>query len=126
MMPKGRILVIDEDPSTLALLSSQLSGDGYDVSSASGGMACMAQVCRDDPDLVVLALGLPACDGYLTLERLRDNPHWTHLPIVVFSASTQAEARARAMRVGATAFFEKTQGWEELLETILRLVERKT
>lgn len=123
-MSKGRILVVDDDPDTVKLLARRLSNDGYSVSSASDGISCMAQVRREDPDLVVLDLQIPAGDGYLTLEQLRDNPHWSRLPVVVLTGSSAEEARKRAMRAGATACFEKTTPSEEFLETISRLMEQ--
>ena len=123
MMTRGRILVVDDDPDVVRLLSLRLSKDGYEVSSAADGVACMAHVRREDPDLVVLDLGIPAGDGYLTLERLRDNPHWARLPVVVLTASSDADARASAMRAGAHAFFQTTAGTQEFLETISRLLK---
>jgi len=123
MLCKGRILVIDDDPRTADMLTRRLGGDGYDVSLARCGVECLSMLRRDDPDLVVLELGTPACDGYLTLERLRDNPHWKNLPIVVVAETVAESARVRSLRLGATAFFQKEAGAEEMLEAISRLVE---
>ena len=121
-MARGRILVVDDDSDIVRLLSTRLRNDGYDVISAAGGIAYMAQVRRHDPDLVVLDLGIPAGAGVLTLERLGDNPHWSRLPVVVLTGQSEPETRARAMRAGATALLEKTAGSQEFLETISRLV----
>jgi CheY-like chemotaxis protein len=121
-MPKGRILVVDDDPDTLSELAGRLHGDGYSVCSASDGTSCMAQVRREDPDLVVLDLHSPAGDAYLTLEHLRDNPHWSKLPVVVLTADGGSDTRTRATRAGATAFFDETTDSQAFLEMISRLV----
>ena len=122
-MRRGRILLVDDDPDVVHRLASSLSGDGYDVSSASDGLSCMAQLRREDPDLVVLDLEISAGGGYRTLERLRDNPHWARLPVVVLTTRQASEARACAMRAGASALLATTAEARELLDTISRLVD---
>ena len=113
-MTRGRILVVDDDPDVVRLLSLRLSYDGYQVSSAADGVACMAQVRREDPDLVVLDLGIP-----------RAPPRQPALGPAAGCRShgDQRRRRARAMRAGADAFFEKTAGIQEFLQTISRLLQ---
>ena len=121
-MARGRILVVDDDQEIVQTLSVCLRDNGYDVTSACDEASCMACVRRDDPDLVVLDLGIPAGHGFLTLERLRVNPHWARLPVVVVTTRAERSAAALAMRAGATVCFETATLSPELLETISRLI----
>jgi DNA-binding response OmpR family regulator len=120
-MGRGRILVVDDDQEIAQTLSVRLRANGYDVTSACDEASCMDCVRRDDPDLVLLDLGISAGHGFLTLERLRVNPHWARLPVVVVTTRAQSRAGVLAMRAGATACFESASVSQELLETISRL-----
>ncbi len=123
MFARKKILIADDDPDVVQLLTHRLRQSGYDVESAPDGVSCMAQVLHQNPDLLVLDLGLPAGDGYLTLERLRGNASFSSLPVVVLTGRRSAQAREHAMAVGATAFFQKSVGRDEFLGTIDRLTE---
>jgi DNA-binding response OmpR family regulator len=121
-MTRGRILVVDDDQETAQTLSLCLRDNGYDVTSACDEASCMDCVRRDDPDLVLLDLGISTGHGFLTLERLRVNPHWAQLPVVVVTTRPQSSTEDLAMRAGATACFEGASMSQELLETISRLI----
>jgi len=121
MSDKKRILVVDDDPDIVRLLSKRLREDGYHVDSAGDGIACMSEIRRNRPDLVVLDLGLPAGDGFVTLERLRTNAAYEGLPVVVLTGRDASECEQQAIDAGANAFFQKTAGRDEFLATISRI-----
>jgi DNA-binding response OmpR family regulator len=125
MSERSKILLVDDDPDTLRLLSKRLMACGYEIFLASDGVAAMTEVRRQSPDLIVLDLGLPAGDGFMTLERLRDNPIFGTISVVVLTGQDASEARTRAMDMGAKAFFEKTVGTEEFLGTISPIGSRR-
>ncbi len=122
MSKNSKILLVDDDPDTLLLLSKRLKEHGYSVCSAGDGVACMAEVRKEEPNLIVLDLGLPAGDGFVTLERLQSNLHYASIPVVVLTARQASEVRDRALAAGASAFFEKTAGKEEFLSAIWQLL----
>ena len=121
MSDKPKILVVDDDPDTLSLLSKRLKESGFNVVSAADGVACMAVVRKENPDLIVLDLGLPAGDGFITLDRLQNNMNYAGIPVVVLTAREASECKDRSLAAGASAFFEKTAGKEEFLSAVWRL-----
>jgi DNA-binding response OmpR family regulator len=122
-MDSKKILVVDDDQDMLLLLNARLKAKGYQVVFANDGLTCISMARKEKPDLILLDLGLPAGDGFVTLERLRGLLPVADTPVVVFTAQGEAEARERAMSLGADAFFEKSVDKEELLAAIWRLLD---
>jgi len=120
-MAAKRILVVDDDPEMRGVLSRRFRRNGYEVATACDGVSCMSEVRAGRPDLIVLDLGMPAGDGFLTLERLRANDALAGVPVVVLTAREDDEARDRALRGGATRFFQKTVNRYEFLDAIEQL-----
>jgi DNA-binding response OmpR family regulator len=118
-----KILVVDDDQDMLLLLNARLKAKGYEVVFANDGLTCISMARKEKPDLILLDLGLPAGDGFVTLERLRGLLPVADTPVVVFTGQGEQEARDRAMSLGANAFFEKSTDKDELLAAIWGLLE---
>ena len=110
----GRILVVDDEPNILASIVPLLRARGYDVFTAMTGRAALEAVERDEPDLVILDLGLPDLDGVVVCSQIRAD-HST--PIVVLSARGAENDKVRALDAGADDYVTKPFGTEELLAT---------
>ena len=117
-----RILVVDDEPNILATLAPLLRSRGYDVSTAMSGRAALESVERDDPDLIVLDLGLPDMDGVEVTRLVRDG---RATPIVVLSARGAEGDKVRALDAGADDYVTKPFGTEELLARV-RVALRRT
>jgi two-component system KDP operon response regulator KdpE len=111
----GRILVVDDEPTILATIAPLLRAHGYTVVTAMNGNAALDSVDRDEPDLIILDLGLPDIDGVTVCSRIRDN-HAT--PIIVLSARGAEKDKVRALDAGADDYVTKPFGTEELLARI--------
>jgi two-component system KDP operon response regulator KdpE len=111
----GRILVVDDEPNILAAVVPLLRARGYDVLTAMSGRAALEAVDRDEPDLVILDLGLPDLDGVVVCSQIRAD-HGT--PIVVLSARGAEQDKVRALDAGADDYVTKPFGTEELLARI--------
>jgi CheY-like chemotaxis protein len=122
-MDSKKILVVDDDQDMLLLLNARLKANGYEVVFANDGLTCISMARKEKPDLILLDLGLPAGDGFVTLERLRGLLPVADTPVVVFTAKGEDEAKERAMSLGAKAFFEKSVDKDELLGAIWRLLD---
>ncbi len=84
---RRRIVVVDDDDDVRRLLVMSLARvGGYDVREADSGAACLAELERDLPDLVVLDVMMPVLDGPATLELIRTHPLTEHLPVVFLTA----------------------------------------
>ena len=81
-MPQGRILVADAAPEVVADLSCCLRDSGYEVLVASDGFAATRQAINEQPDLILMDIGLPGGDSRIAADRLRYIGSTDHIPIV--------------------------------------------
>lgn len=114
-MPK-KILIVDDDRDIRTGLNIRLRGMGYETAFAVDGIQAIAQAQSTQPDMILLDLGLPAGDGFTVLERLGSITQLSAIPVIVISAKSGAEEKA--LKAGATAFFQKPVNDDELLYTI--------
>ena len=112
----GTVLVVDDDTSILDTVSSILSGEGYDVVSASSGQEALDAVARKLPLLILLDMRMPVMDGWAVARALRGQG--ISVPIVVMTAAESAQRWAD--EVGAEGYLAKPFGLDELLATVER------
>ena len=128
----ARILVVEDNRDTSALLRDLLEAEGYAVESSMTGEAAL-EILEQNPDvdLLVLDLMLPGMSGYEVIERLRAHADLASVPVLVLSALSSTSARIRGLRDGADDYMTKPFLPEELLartRTLVtsRLLERRT
>ena len=119
-MPTGsaRILVADDDASVLQSISWLLTENGYGVTPVNGGEACLQELERDAPDLLLLDILMPDADGCQLLERIKSEERWRDLPVLMISALPPEEASVRALGLGAADFIRKPFRPKELLARV--------
>jgi DNA-binding NtrC family response regulator len=127
-MPRGSVLVVDDEASILGTLKKALSLEGYSVDVAGGVRIAEERLGKKDYDLVLLDLSLPDGDGLSLLERIRERD--AGLYVIMMSGHGTIDAAVRATRLGALDFLEKPLSTDRLLvmlENALRLkrVERE-
>ena len=113
---QNTVLVVDDDTSILDTVSSILSGEGYDVVSASTGEEALAAVARTKPLVILLDMRMPVMDGWAVARALREQG--IKVPIVVMTAAESAKRWAD--EVGAEGYLAKPFGLDELLGTVER------
>jgi DNA-binding response OmpR family regulator len=113
-----KILIVEDDADIRGLLSLRLRQRSYETSVATDGMTALAVARREQPDLVVLDLGLPAGDGFTVMERMHAITSLADVPVVVITARDAATNREKAESFGAVAFVEKPIDFDQLLDTI--------
>jgi two-component system KDP operon response regulator KdpE len=116
-----RILVVDDEPNILATLAPLLRSRGYEVNTAMTGRAAVEAVERDNPDLILLDLGLPDMDGVDVCRLVREG---RATPIVVLSARGAEGDKVRALDAGADDYVTKPFGAEELLARVRAALRR--
>jgi two-component system KDP operon response regulator KdpE len=120
-MSEAGILVVDDEPQIRRFLRVGLEGHGYAVHEASTGEAALRAAAAEQPDLVVLDLGLPDRDGFAVLERLRE---WSRAPVIVLSVRSREAEKVRALELGADDYVVKPFGMPELLARIRAALRR--
>ena len=105
-MPK-KILVIEDDADIRTLLKMQLGNAGYDTAFAWDAVTALTIARKEEPDLIMLDIGLPGGDGWVVMERLQTLAPFAMIPIIVVSAQPSDPNAERAKTAGAHAFIEK-------------------
>ena len=118
MAGAARILVADDDPAVLESVGWLLRENGYDVSKADGGMACLEQMRAETPDLLLLDILLPDAEGYQLLERIKAEERWRDVPVLMMSSLPPEEASVRSLGLGAVDFIRKPYRPKELLARV--------
>jgi DNA-binding response OmpR family regulator len=117
-MTGKKILIVDDDQPLLVGLTARLKANGYDVFWATDAVSAISVAVNEAPDLVILDLGLPAGDGFVVLERLRNLANRTAVPVIVLSAKSPIDNKARSLDGGAVAFFQKPPDNQQFLAAI--------
>jgi CheY-like chemotaxis protein len=95
-----------------------LRANGYNVVAATDGIQAINVARKEEPDVIVLDLGLPASDGFTVMERLRSIIPLAHILVIVLTAREPLGNRERALSAGARAFLQKSVDNAVLLGTI--------
>jgi CheY-like chemotaxis protein len=86
-MEAKKVLVVDDDRDILDVIGIILEGEGYEVSSLDNGRDVVDEVCKNRPDLILLDVMLCGIDGREICKKLKSNPTFCQIPIVMISAS---------------------------------------
>jgi diguanylate cyclase (GGDEF)-like protein len=121
---RPRVLVVDDDPQFLQLVSAVLRSDGMAVSTLSDGLQVLDALQQNRPDLLILDILLPGFSGFDLCRMLRTTPEWQELPIVFVTASSSAQSRIAAYQAKADDYLQKPVVREELLARVRVRVER--
>jgi DNA-binding response OmpR family regulator len=117
-MANKKILIVEDDPDVRLGMHVRLKANHYDTFFAADAFSSMVEARKHGPDLIILDLGLPAGDGFVVMERLKNVPALAVIPIIVVSARSGLANRERALKAGARAFLEKPVDNAELLAVI--------
>jgi two-component system, OmpR family, KDP operon response regulator KdpE len=111
----NHILVIDDEPQIQRAIRTILTEKGFKVSTASRGEEGLTMAATNEPDLIILDLGLPDMDGVEVCSRLRE---WTECPIIILSVRDSERDKVAALDKGADDYLTKPFGIEELLARV--------
>ena len=109
------ILVVDDEPKILQIARDYLENAGYSVIAAGDGAAALHRAQAEQPDLVVLDLGLPGMDGLDVCRPIRRS---SEVPIIMLSAAGEETDRVLGLEVGADDYLPKPFSPRELLSNI--------
>ncbi len=113
-----RILVVDDEPVNLQVLSNQLTAEGYLVARASGGQEALDQVASWRPDLILLDVMMPRMSGYEVCHELRRSSSIDELPILFLTARSQSSDLVVGLTAGANDYLPKPISKSELLARV--------
>jgi CheY-like chemotaxis protein len=119
------VLVVDDNPINLKLVSDLLAFEGYRVLKADDGEKAAVSVQEDPPDLILLDVDLPGIDGLTLTKRLKGDPPTADIIIVALTAFAMKADRQRAIAAGCDAYVTKPINTRELPAQIADLLQRR-
>jgi len=114
----AKVLVADDDAALVSTLSWILKEHGYEVIAVPNGENLLERLRTEAPDLVLLDIMMPKVDGLQLLERIRAEPGWRDLPVLMVSSMPPEDGPVRSLEIGATDFIAKPFRMRELLARV--------
>ena len=114
----GFILIVDDNPTNLSVLSEALSSAGFRFRVAVGGESAIAVIERNPPELILLDVQMPGIDGFETCRRLKANPITQHIPIIFTTALADTESKMKGFALGAVDYIPKPFEQEEVIARV--------
>lgn len=117
-MNKPKILIVDDDPDYRLAMKIRLRANHYDTLQAEDAHSAIAVAEKEQPNLIILDLGLPAVDGFGLMKRLQDSKPLSSIPVIVVTARDARFNEQNTLLAGAAAYFQKPPENRDLLEAI--------
>ncbi len=114
----GNILVVDDIPDNLRVLSAALTGRGYQVRCAKNGTMALLTAKKEPPHLILLDIKMPDMDGYEVCEKLKADPQTCDIPVIFLSAFDDVFDKVKAFSVGGVDYITKPFQIEEVVVRI--------
>ncbi len=114
MISNPNILIVDDKPHNIMLLSSMLKQAGYNVRSTTSGMDGLQEVKNCPPDLILLDINMPEMDGYEVCQKLKSDEKSKDIPVIFLSALTEMEDKVKAFENGGVDYITKPFYFEEV------------
>jgi two-component system cell cycle response regulator DivK len=118
------ILVVEDEASIRGLLERRLLIEKYQVITASDGARAVALARDQQPDLILMDMGLPTLNGWQATHRIKSRPETQAIPIIALTAYAMPEDRARCLAAGCDDYESKPINFPSLLQKVRALLER--
>jgi putative nucleotidyltransferase with HDIG domain len=118
MSDRPSILVVDDTPESLRLLTDILKDEGYRVRPALGPELALRSAASQPPDLMLLDIRMPNLDGFEVCRRLKADPTTSDVPVIFVSAMSETDEKVKGFALGAVDFVTKPYQREELLARV--------
>lgn len=113
------ILIADDQPDNVMLLTRYLEAEGYNYIKAKDGLETLEKIRRETPDLVLLDVNMPNKDGFTVLEEIRADPAIQHIPVIILTATRLDSIQVQfGLNIGADDYITKPFDRRELLARI--------
>lgn len=115
---KGNILIVDDTPENLQVLSATLSDRGYKVRGVINGKMAIRAATSGSPDLILLDIQMPEMNGYEVCEKLKAKPQTSKIPVIFISALDEVLDKVKSFKVGGVDYITKPFQVEEVLARV--------
>jgi DNA-binding response OmpR family regulator len=112
------ILIVDDKPANLRVLSESLAEGGFEIAVATNGESAIKQAQHNPPDLILLDIQMPGIDGFETCRRLKANLKTSDIPILFMTALSETDNKIKGLSLGAVDYITKPFQLEEVLARV--------
>ena len=123
-MSTKKILIVEDELDLVRLLKYNLEKEGFKVNTATDGSVALAEVRRDEPDVVILDLMLPGMDGLEVCRQLRRNEKFARIAVLILTARGDEADRVVGLELGADDYVTKPFSMRELVARVRALLRR--
>jgi len=116
--PERPILIVDDNPTNLKVLSKTLTSAGFEVAVANNGTTALKLATYDPPALILLDVMMPGIDGFKTCERLKEEEITRDIPVIFMTALSETASKVRGLSLGAVDYITKPFEEEEVLARV--------
>jgi two-component system sensor histidine kinase/response regulator len=119
---KYKILIVDDEPAIIRLLSLRLMHNEYDVLEANNGLECIEVATQKLPDLILMDIQMPQCDGINAFSLLSKNENTKEIPVLFMTAFPKNDIITKVIRMGAKGCISKpfvSKDFEESIKLAL-------
>ena len=120
-----KILLVEDTDLNIDLITRRLEKKKYDVAVAVNGTEGLAKAISENPDLILMDVGLPDIDGWEVTRRLKADPQTSGIPIIILTASAMSEQRIKSMEAGCDDFEGKPIDFPVLFAKIEALLQKR-
>lgn len=121
-MKRKKILIVEDETSSLQALKEAFEQQGYQVAAATNGEEALVMLQKDLPSIILLDIILPKMDGFEVLQQLKKNKTTQSIPVILLTNLSQPQDIERAIALGATTYLVKS---EYQLEDIIHKVDEQ-
>lgn len=121
----ARILIVDDMPPNVKVLTAWLGSEHYVVSTAANGFEALAKIEAEAPDIVLLDAMMPGLDGFETCRRIKDDPATAHIPVIMVTALSEVDDLVRGFDAGADDFLIHPVDGRALIARVRSQLRRK-
>jgi len=121
----ARILVVDDEPHILKLISFSLEKAGHEVLSAADGLSAISAARDSQPELILMDVMMPLMTGYEAVERLKAEPDTDDIPVIMLSAKSQRYEQDKGIECGAARYICKPFTPKELVEQVTEFLKTR-
>ncbi len=118
-----KILVVDDEPKIVQVVSSRLKASGYETIAAFDGMQAVQLAHHENPDLIILDIRMPAGGGMSVLKNLKISAKTATIPVIFLTADASTETKDKVLEMGAEGFITKPFDSEDLLKKVREVLK---
>lgn len=119
----AKVLIIDDSPTEMQLLTNIMEKNGYQVITAENGEAGVAVAKKTQPEVILMDVVMPGMNGFQATRQLSKDEKTSHIPVVIITTKDQETDRIWGMRQGAKDFLTKPVQENKLLTTVRGLLD---